>query len=291
MPITCPYCSCQNPTSDSRNFIVSFGSFRRKSDNSRQQRFFCKPCRKYFSLASFHPCFRQRKRHLNPEVFQHLASGVSQRRLAVLLKTNRKTIVRKFLFLGLLAYEGFLKDRERQAPCSGVEFDDLETFEHTKLKPLSVVMMVESGSRRILGFRVARMPAKGHLTQRSLKKYGYRIDERKTRREELLRDVSPFVAQGALIKSDESPHYRQPIRKHFPDSTHKTYKGRRACVTGQGELKKGGFDPLFSLNHSFAMLRANINRLFRKTWNTTKVPERLTLHIAIYAFYHNIMLI
>ena len=52
-------------------------------------------------------------------------------------------------------------------------------------------------------------------------------------------------------------------------------------------LKKIRFDPLFSLNHTCAMLRANLNRLFRRTWCTTKKPERLALHIAMYVVFHN----
>jgi hypothetical protein len=35
------------------------------------------------------------------------------------------------------------------------------------------------------------------------------------------------------------------------------------------------------------MLRANISRLFRKTWNTTKNVDRLADHVALYAVYHN----
>ena len=35
------------------------------------------------------------------------------------------------------------------------------------------------------------------------------------------------------------------------------------------------------------MLRANISRLIRKTWATTKRADRLAAHIAIYAWYHN----
>lgn len=56
-------------------------------------------------------------------------------------------------------------------------------------------------------------------------------------------------------------------------------------------MKKVRFDPLFSLNHTCAMLRANINRLFRRTWCTTKVPENLGAHIAMYAYYHNLILL
>jgi hypothetical protein len=61
-------------------------------------------------------------------------------------------------------------------------------------------------------------------------------------------------------------------------------------VTGQGELKKTTHDPLFAINHTLAMLRANINRLIRRTWCTTKKPERLIDHLWIYIRYHNTLI-
>ncbi len=291
MAISCPYCCSRNSQSNSKEFIVSFGHFVRMSDNSIQKRFKCKACQKYFSTASTQLCFRQRKRHLNPTIFKTLASGMSQRRLAMILNVNRKTILRKFVFIGLHAQYALELEREKFEPATDVEFDDLETFEHTKLKPLSVTMLLESKTRRILGFKVARMPAKGLLVQKSLKKYGFRRDERKHRREQLFKELQPFISKTAIIKSDSSPHYPSSIRKYFPHCIHVPSLGKRGCVTGQGELKAGGFDPIFSLNHSFAMFRANINRLFRRTWNTTKKPERLSLHIAIYVLFHNQVLI
>ncbi len=108
------------------------------------------------------------------------------------------------------------------------------------------------------------MPAKGLLVKRSLKEYGPRKDERKVRRRELFERNKAIYSSGATIKSDENPHYINDVKEFFSCSTHKVYKGRRGCIVGQGELKGGGFDPLFSLNHSFAMFRANINRLFRR---------------------------
>lgn len=294
MSQACPHCLPESNSSETREvlgLVIRKGSFFRKSDQTLQKRYFCKPCEKYFSSASLSPCYRQKKRQLNPDVFRYLVSGVSQRRLAMLLKINRKTIVRKFLFLGSWS-QYYLAEHRKESPIvTEMQFDDLETFEHSKLKPLSVVMAVETGTRRILGFKVARMPAKGLLVQRSLKKYGKRKDERKAKRQELFSELQPFVDGLAVIKSDESPHYPACVRNFFPQSLHKIYKGRRGCVVGQGELKAGGFDPIFSLNHSFAMLRASINRLFRRTWNTTKKPERLSAHIAMYALYHNLYLI
>jgi hypothetical protein len=39
----------------------------------------------------------------------------------------------------------------------------------------------------------------------------------------------------------------------------------KARRQGNGELKKIGFDPLFSFNHTAAMLRDSVSRLVRQT--------------------------
>jgi hypothetical protein len=271
--------------------IVKAGIFFRASDLTHQQRYLCRGCEKTFSTATLHPCYRQKKRQVNPAVFQLLCSGVSQRRLAKLQRLNRKTVVRKLIFLGAWAKFALSQEQQSLPKVSKMEFDDLETFEHSKLKPLSVVMAVETGSRRILGYKVAQMPAKGLLVHRSLQKYGRRKDERKAKRQELFENLQACVKEDALIRSDENPHYKPDVRRYFPKAQHEAFLGRRGCVVGQGELKAGGFDPLFTLNHTFAMFRANINRLFRRTWCTTKKKERLDLHIALYCLYHNRFLI
>ena len=148
-------------------------------------------------------------------------------------------------------------------------------------------MAVEQHTRLILGFRVSQMPAKGLLAKKSSKKYGPREDLRAQGREELFLALKPHIAPYCEISSDESPHYPHDVKKHFPKAIHSRFKGQRGCVVGQGELKAGGFDPLFSLNHTYAMLRANINRLCRRTWCTTKCPERLKDHLELYVQYHN----
>lgn len=288
MNIKCPHCSLAQGLSGSR--IVKAGKFKRKSDQVCLQRYFCRHCRKHFSEASFSPCYNQKKRHFNSSIFHFLASGGTLRRTAKTLNLNRKTVARKLIFLGLMA-DQVLTEHQSRLQVREFEFDDLETFEHSKLKPLSVTIAVESKTRRILGFRVAEMPAKGLLVKRSLKKYGKRRDERKYARSSLFRELKRFTTPGCHIKSDQNPHYIKDIKKYFPQSLHTTFKGRRGCVVGQGELKAGGFDPLFSLNHTYAMFRANVSRLFRRTWNTTKCRHRLALHLSLYSFYHNFYLI
>jgi hypothetical protein len=131
------------------------------------------------------------------------------------------------------------------------------------------------------------MPANGLLAKRARKKYGPRPDERRYGRERLFTRIERLVSPFAQIKSDENPHYPRDVKRFFPHAVHKRYKGRRGSSTGQGELKVGGFDPLYSLNHTFAKMRADVNRLIRKTWCTTKHSGELHRHLMLFAHYHN----
>ncbi len=283
----CPYCAVQTLSSDVRSRIVRWGRFRRNSDSKWVQRYFCFRCKKGFSSGTLNPCYRQKKRGLNSKVEREFCSAVSMRRIARNLNLHQTTVKRKLIFLGCKAQMELLNFNLSLPKAKIVEFDDLETFEHTKCKPLSVTLAVEHKSRRILTFEVSRMPAKGKLSKLALKKYGPRRDERKSARAKVFKSLGPLVLSDATFKSDQNPYYPGDLKRNFPLATHESHKGQRGSIVGQGELKKVRFDPLFSLNHTCAMLRANINRLIRRTWCTTKVPEYLTLHIAIYANFHN----
>jgi hypothetical protein len=211
---------------------------------------------------------------------------VSQRRSAKLLNINRKTVARKLKFLGAKALEE-LTFETASSPVTDMQFDDLETIVHTKYKPVSVILAVESKTRRILGFRLASMPAKGLLSKKAVAKYGRRPDERSIARRDLFKELKPVVQPGAIIRSDSNPYYVEDVKEFFPEAQHFRVIGGRGATSGQGELKKLRFDPIFSLNHTCAMFRANVSALIRKTWCTAKKIERLADHLAIYAVYHN----
>jgi hypothetical protein len=228
----------------------------------------------------------QKKRQKNRQIFELLGSLVSQRRTARLLHLNRKTVARRLKFLGARSNEE-LYFQTASSPVTDMQFDDLETHVHTKYKPVSVIIAVESKTRRILGFRLASMPAKGMVSKKAFCKYGPRLDERRKYRRQLFEELRPVVQPGAILRSDSNPHYVDDVKEFFPEARHIRVIGGRGSTSGQGELKQLKFDPIFSLNHTCAMLRANVSPLIRKTWCTSKKLERLADHLAIYAVYHN----
>lgn len=269
--------------------IVRNGHYFRKSDSKKIEKFYCKACEVYLSRERFKTNYRQKKRRINPKLKLLLCSGVSQRRAAFILGINRKTVASRLKFLGNLARAEQAKflNRYIDQKLNFVQWDDLETAEHSKCKPLSVAIAVEPKTRKILAFQVSQMPAKGHLAKIAYRKYGYRRDQRAKGWNDLFSSLTKVASPNATFLSDENPHYPKALKKHFPESIHLTVKGRRGCIAGQGELKKIGFDPLFDLNHTCAMLRANLNRLFRRTWCMTKKRDALSDHIAMYVAFHN----
>lgn len=290
MKLLCPDSACSSRISGpaTRPFVRK-GRYFRKSDGQWIPRFHCLECGKYFSSGTQLPCYRQKKRKINHRLFLLLNSGVSQRRAALLLGVSRRTVAKKVIFLAeqsRIKHARWLKTLEKR-PLSYVQFDDLETSEHSKCKPLSVTLAVEPESRKILGFQVSQMPAKGHLAKVARIKYGPRPDERPEGWDQFFASLRPIVSPHAKWLSDQNPHYPRHLLQHHPDALHACVKGQRGCIAGQGELKKVGFDPLFSLNHTCAMLRANLNRLFRRTWCTTKKRQGLIDHLSLYVSFHN----
>jgi hypothetical protein len=215
---------------------------------------------------------------------------MTQTRLALDLNVTRKTVVRKIRYLARLKeidHQAFLETYYRDQPLAEIQFDDLETSEHTKCKPLSVTLAVDPQTRKILKFQVSSMPAKGHLASISRQKYGYRADERPEKWDLFMKELIPYAKPECVWTSDENPHYPAHLKRHHPQATHVRVKGGRGAITGQGELKKLKFDPLFSLNHTCAMLRANMSRLVRRTWTTTKNKQGLIDHLTLYVSFHN----
>ena len=279
----CPNSNCACPS-----FYIRDGIFRRREDSKSIQRFRCKSCGTRFSSATFTDAYRQKKRRVNSPLLKLLSSGVSLRRSAALLGVHRRTVERKLPFLAdrcrRLNHRHLQKFKGR---VHNIQIDDLITKENSKLKPLSVSIAVDEDRRMILALEVSQIPAFGHLSKLALKKYGHRKDDHFDGLTRLFQSIAPIVSSEVLIKSDEHKIYPGFISAYLPRANHKMFKSERGCIAGQGELKKVHFDPLFIINHTCALLRANVNRLIRKTWCTTKCPKRLKDHLDVFMYFYN----
>ena len=279
----CPNPNCAFP----QNFIKD-GRFRRKEDSKMIQRFRCKSCLTRFSNATFSECYYQKKRRINLSVLRLLSAGVSMRRSALLLKVDKKTIERKLPFLAMRCRRLNKNYIERfKGRIHNIQIDDLITKENSKLKPLSVTIAVDEGRRTILAVEVSQIPSFGIFSKLAVKKYGLRKDEHQEGLKRVFDSLSKIVSPEVLVKSDEHQRYPDFVKTYFPKGRHLTFKSTRATIAGQGELRVKSFDPLFIVNHTCAILRANVNRLIRKTWCTTKDQARLKDHLDIFMYFYN----
>ncbi len=278
--LRCPRCATAPAN------LVRDGHYYRADDSKSIQRYQCKDCGKKFSSATHNPAYRQKKRRINSTVRFCLASNMCQRDIAEIVGVDVKTVRSRLVWQAKLSrvknklyLQAYL---DEYGPIDTVQFDDLVTFEHTKMKPITVPMAVVDGERIPLGFNVASIPAFGLLAAKSREKYGPRVDDSQAAREAVFQELSTVLPPDVRFKTDGHSHYKVLIKQYFPNATHEIFISDRGAVVGQGELKKTRFDELFSINHTFATVRAKINRLNRRTWCTTKDPERLADHIDVF---------
>ena len=211
-----------------------------------------------------------------------LIEGNSIRGISRMIGLTYKNTYNKFLWFRSLVEE---EKKKLSYQAKKLQIDELETFHHTKCKPLSVVMVVNE-NHQLLEAKVAEMPAKGKLAAFSRKKYGYRKDERKEKISEALRSVKEKLKQSpVLIESDANPAYPNQVARYFSGVKFIQYnqsKKEKHRLSLHETLHKKKFDPLFAVNHKCALLRRRLSRLARRTWCTTKKPENLQLHLDIF---------
>lgn len=283
----CPNISCK--VHHQNLFQIKDGFFYRKDDSRYIQRYKCKICNKKYSKSTETLEAYQKKRRINLTVRANLSSGMSMRSCAYNLKVARKTIERKFIYLAKRAKmnQAKLLERWKKNPLQEVQFDDLISSIHTKLKPISVSTVVDPETYIIIGAQVAEIPAFGKIAKISRQKYGRRKNLHPKMLSFLLQSLKGVIAKNAHFKTDEHKRYPKIIKTHYPFATHKTFKGLKASVAGMGELKVKSYDPLFAINQTLACFRYGIDRFIRRTWCTSKKIENVQMHIDIYMDYHN----
>jgi transposase-like protein len=278
---------CTNFDCKSTIFIKD-GHFQRKNDSRLIQRFRCKKCGTRFSNASFALEKNQKKRTINHLVRNLFCEGMSMSGIARSIGINPKTVDRKLEYLQLKAHiENAKTLKDMTDKVEYIQFDDMETHEHTKMKPITCTVVTDVDSRKILALKAGRIPAKGHLAKLSRQKYGRRKSEHKAVLEHTFKNLAPILENCQRVDSDKHAFYPEFVATYIPNAIHYRFKSRKACITGQGEMKKGGKDPLFWVNHIAAMMRDHIKRFARRTWCNNKKLEKLQAHLDLYMWYHN----
>jgi hypothetical protein len=252
----------------------------------------------YFFFGSPYRCwqsealsdtYRQKKPELNEQVFKWYASNATQRRMAKNMGCNRKTVIRKFLFVAWLArQEHERRVKAGELKTSFVQFDEMETFEHTRLKPLSIAIAVRAKTGEIIEAQVAEMNCHGKAAPLSQQLYGWRQDNRATAREDVLRMVKAVARPNITIVSDAKRAYPREVEKWVPGAEFVAVTSRvKARKLLTDATRRNQDDSMWALNQACARIRHDMSRMARKVWVTTKKAERLQAHLDLYIAYNN----
>lgn len=307
-PSACPKCGL---TDDS---IVKKGYTTPKHNYQPFPRYLCTGCKYEFSSHSHRTNKFHKKPEINAEVFKWVCSGVSLAQIARNLKIDKKTIERKVVWLSdqsKIAHQKHLYDPSSSAnQVAHVQIDEMETFESTRLKPLSITIAINAETGFIFALDVATMNCHGKLAAKSREKYGLRRDTRRVSLKRVLNTIknckelrsetsaiddkttSVVVESAITVKNatdspmifscDSKKTYIPDIKSLFPDAEIRQYL---LSKQKRGEPKL--HDPLFTINHLCARLRSDVAPLARKSWTTTKSVKGLQNLLWIYLAWIN----
>ena len=269
---------------------IKKGHFSLKS-GARRQRFSCPGCGKNFSQTTGSPFHRLRKLHLTMPLVRARCRNMSIRDAARHLRVSKGFVERRVWRLGELARQQNEKLRRcylrQHGALAEVQMDEMESFEHTRLKPLSISISV-TPRRFILRTAVAQIPAKGPRAAVSRFKYGPRPDHSRVAFERVARTAARMTIPGVKVITDRKSAYGPIVRKTIPGARHVAVKSRGGVVAGVGEMKERGFDPMFALNQTCAKVRSQLSRMNRRTWKGTKKWQRLQDDLDLYVWWHNL---
>jgi len=284
-PKCCPNPNCSHHENPQKGFYLRRGTYRTKHDLRDVPRYSCKGCGRWFNSRSLGGKAGQHKPQINKAVMGLICSGVTIRRAAVLVGVARKTVDRKVRWLSEQARKAHLDFLARDSSKTGyVQMDEMETYEHSTLKPLSIILAVRPKTGQIISASVAPMNCHGVMAGKSRDIYGVRADRRNEVFRESLRSVMMVAKHTMTISTDGKDTYRPAIREMIPSAVHEVH-GRPKISKIDRPPKK--WDPLYCINQTSAKLRADLSRLARQTWSATKRASALADHLAIYIAFNN----
>ncbi|HLQ37889.1 MAG TPA: hypothetical protein VK348_08815 [Planctomycetota bacterium] len=287
VPPRCPNFGCSHHTAPVAGFYQRRGSYRPKCRAEPVPRFRCRRCGKGFSRQTFRADYRDHRPDCNGLLFQLLVSGVGLRQAGRCTGLTVHAVQHKFRKLGglLRRLNRNLLPRLPDQRC--YLLDEIETFEHRSICPVTVPVLIEKTSKLIVAVGAAsirRRSRRGSRRQRWLDRHeavhGRRRDHGKQcvwrvfRRWQRLLD-----GQRARLITDKKALYASLCRSLLGSQVeHFTWSGRLLRTT---------YNPLFPINLTDAMLRDNNGRLRRRSWLVTKKTRYLRLQLELFVAYRN----
>lgn len=274
----------QNP---SQSMIIKKGQDKRKTKTV--QRYQCKACGKQFTTSALSPeSFHNPE--LLKEIFLRYTSGYTVSRLSEELGVCKNTVLKMIKFLSqqskkyhheLLA-SGFLSTDK-------IYFDEMESFIHSKVYPVSIGLAVDVCYKRIIDFQVAEIKLKGRLKEKLENQWGSlppkianRTNNAPQMLLQLMNSIKKALNPNGYLYSDEKKSYPTLVKNSLPKTIHFTQELSKI------ELKKSvDRQGLGRFRSTCASIRTYLGTMGRRKLNTTKSIESLAGHLYLMIVRHN----
>lgn len=304
-PLYCPNPQCEYHNLLDASMIIKKGK-KLGSGGKSYQRYQCKACdRKFLSTASswrsdFH------KPELVEQVFKLYTSGYSLRRMSEDLEVSRTTISKIVHYLAQKIFHYHRLYITQILPRTDrIIFDELQSFEHSKHLPISIGLVKDGRSNKIISIRCAQMRAHWAIHADDLPiqltgRYLNRRNDLPLLHQELMADIAMVFndTPESMIVSDKSNMYILPVRHNFPNTRHFRLKSKTRNNTRRRRNPPAVPRPpnpayqeakrlMASFNATCASLRSYCSRLGNGTIITSKTLEKLEDHLLLMLARYN----
>ena len=277
-PIKCPTCQIEgNGISFKRGYYYT-----KHNHDYWNPRYTCYNCGARFSSHSDRANKGQKKPEMNAEIFQWICSGLTMNQISENFKIHKRTIQRKIKWLSeqaIIVHQKALASNELKA--AQVQLYEIEAYEHTPLKPLSVIVAINAKTSQILDMRVATRCAPERLLEASIAKYGKRIDTRMSVVADMVKSIAMVLDSDATVTCEAETVLATAIRSILNESV---VVEVAVSIDSSNVRKK---DPLFAVKALCNSLKTDIAVLGPRNMAALKSAETLQDLLNIYIAFNN----
>lgn len=287
-----------------------------KLDRKYIQRYRCKTCKKSFinkDRLERNP--KEKMYSSRKEIAEMYCMGMSLRDLSKKMNITRKTIDRKIELITeeinkkykdfeTFNFNSHHEENEDRRPI--IVFDEMESYEHTKLKPLSISIAYDVINKKIIDIQVATFFPKGRFISTLHKKphlrikyelaKRYREDNRNEQMTKVLESVKNYIAHNKhkpLFITDGRAVYKTLLKEVFRNQNfvHEVIISKEMIENfvqtskyGMNQVnirEKASFDALC------ATMRSKLSRLRRDSFIHTKKVNNLYNTLLLFMDFWN----
>lgn len=302
------------PTTNCHSHVIKKGKLYLKADRTYVQRYQCIICKKNFiNRNKIERKPNEKLYSTRKDVAELYCRGMSLRDISKTLKVSRTTVMSKLDLVSneienkLRDYANFNfnshhEDNYKRTPI--IVFDEMETYEHTKLKPLSITIAYDVINKKIVDIQVATFFPKGRFVSELKKKPHLRIkyeiakrqrdDNRTETTKNVLNNVKKYLEGNSntpLFITDGKAGYVSILREVFKTYRHEVIISREV-VENFIKYDKYGISHKHikekaSLDSVCAIMRAKLSRLRRDSFIHTKKIINLQKNLFLFMDYWN----